>query len=95
MSREMTEPESLVWAVAFVVGLKEAVSDYQINELPIADQPVARRDHATERAHQAVSALRQVRVRGRDEQPAYRMLRDFRMDDLDARLQGAPGSPVT
>jgi hypothetical protein len=76
MSRDLTDPESMIWAVAFVAGLKEANDTLTVGP----DFRHRRHDHAAERAHQAVCALREIRLRGRHEAPIYRMVRDFRLD---------------
>jgi hypothetical protein len=70
VSRDLTEPESLVWAAAFVASLER-------QDVGLITENVQER--ALKKAWLAVQLLRNVRLKGRDEQPMIRMLMDFRM----------------
>ena len=64
----MTDPEALVWAAAFAAAV-------------VTGEAFRSGQSAFEFAHRAVHMLRTTRIRGRDENPAVKMLREFRMDD--------------
>ena len=67
----MSDPEALVWAAAFA------------HEIAAGREP----DTAAMTARRAVAALRNFRVRGRDQQPFVETLVDFR-DEGDYQDDG-------